>query len=69
MKNFLRGMAIIIWIAATLGVVRFLAPALISSTDTIAVIAGFFALVIWILGSACYGYSIFKKPTATPTKE
>lgn len=61
MKNFLRGLAFLIWFAATLGVVRWIAPMMISSRDDIAVVLGFVLLIVWLLGSGCYGYYLLKR--------
>lgn len=61
MKNFLRGLAFLIWFAATLAVVRGIAPMMISSRDDIAVVLGFLLAAVWLLGSACYGYHLITR--------
>lgn len=61
MKNFLRGLAILIWFAATLVVVRGIAPTMISSRDDLSVVLGFALAAVWLLGSGCYGYYLLNR--------
>lgn len=61
MKNFLRGLAVLLWLGLTFTIVRILTPSLMSSQDNFYVVIGFSISVVWLLGSGCYGYHLLKR--------
>lgn len=62
----------LLYLAVSLAVLRFIAPAFISSQSTELVLIGFALVAVWLIGSAVGAYHLFKKrrtPAATTKEE
>lgn len=62
----------LLYLAVSLAVLRFIAPALVSSNSDALVIIGLALIAIWLIGSAVGAYHLFTKrrtPAATTKEE